>query len=97
MIKDPVSTFEKVLDFLGESKERLSEYEKNLEEFRKKTIDFYEKKKGSFTKGESFRFYRKNVPLQLLEEIDRIVSRKYPVLWKKYLFKHSEYYERMQG
>lgn len=91
LVSDPVNTFEKVLDFLSDSKERLADYAANLEEIKQKALNYYDAHKTkSITKGKSFRFYRQNVPLKLLREIDSIVAKKYPIIWEKYLFKHAE-------
>lgn len=90
MILNPVDTFEEVLDFLGDSKENLFEYAQNLESFKLRTLNFYEKKNGSITKGKNFNFYRMNVPKELLKEIDFIIADKYPILWKEYLSIYAE-------
>lgn len=90
LIADPATTFSRILEFLGESKEKLEPFLQSIEQHKQISLRAYEKTYGSASKGKDLEYHTNIAPPAVVEEIDTIVQTKYPDLWEKYLSRFSQ-------
>jgi Sulfotransferase domain len=84
LLTDPVHTMAQVLAFFEEPIPAHLSVEL-LKEVSARALSSYGKQHGSHSKGEDLFYHTRNIPLDLLKEIDAAVEKIYPALWNQYL------------
>lgn len=94
LLTDPVGTLTQILQFFNESIPPTLTKEV-LHTISQKTLNSYNKQHkeagmdGSHSKGEDLLYHTKNMPLEILQDIDASLEKNYPVLWNNYLNRYQ--------
>ena len=93
LLKKPTATLKDLCKFLGDSQKDLQHLLDNFQRYNKLTIQYYNKRQGSFggsmSRGKSEHFHSKQYPIDELIKIDKMMKEFNPYLWQKYLRRYS--------
>jgi len=94
LVDDCRSTMLKVLKFLEESPDRLDPFIENKSFHEERLLKYYNrihrKGGGSMSKGRDLVYHSRNVPQNILKQIDNHIQDNYPNYWNHYFVRFKE-------
>ncbi len=86
LIQHPETTLKKVLDFLGESADRLCDFMHSYDQHKKACVDLYYIAESK----DDTAYHTKRLSAAYLRRVDQWISQAYPNLWNRYLIRYAE-------
>jgi hypothetical protein len=90
-ISNPRKTLSELLLFLGESGDKLTSFLSCYDEYKNRSLKFYQQYIGATkSRGEDLLYHSKLIPFEDRLKMESFVKENYPYIWGKYLYRYDQ-------